>query len=145
MLVALMQTTMTKLLSQLLNNCVIICVCAGVAELADAYGSGPYGAQLCEGSNPFARTSYGKINYMSAKSDIAKTTASVSRFVLQKILRRPGGFFPGDIALKIDPELLVELSKQFDSGTVLVTGTNGKTSVTNLIADCMRYEGAEVA
>ena len=26
-----------------------------------------------------------------------------------------------------------------------VTGTNGKTSVTNLTADCMRYEGAEVA
>lgn len=82
---------------------------------------------------------------MSAKSDIAKTTAKFSRFVLQKILRRPGGFFPGDLALKIDPELLVELSFQFDAGTVLVTGTNGKTSVTNLIADCMRYEGAEVA
>ena len=82
---------------------------------------------------------------MSAKSDIAKTAANLSRFVLQKILRRPGGFFPGDIALKIDEDLLGELAEQFDAGTVLVTGTNGKTSVTNLIADCMRYDGAEVA
>ncbi len=82
---------------------------------------------------------------MSFRTNIAKASASASRFVLQKILKRPGGFFPGDIALKIDPELLVELSEEFDAGTVLVTGTNGKTSVTNLIADCMRYDGYEVA
>lgn len=82
---------------------------------------------------------------MSFKSDIAKKAAGASRFVLQKVLKRPGGFFPGDIALKINPDLLVELKDELDAGTVLVTGTNGKTSVTNLIADCMRYDGYEVA
>lgn len=82
---------------------------------------------------------------MDFKSDIAKTTANASRFVLQKILRRPGGFYPGKIALQIDNDLLEKISTQFDLGTVLVTGTNGKTSVTALIADCMRYEGADVA
>ena len=82
---------------------------------------------------------------MSFKTDIAKTSAKFSRFVLQKILKRPGGFFPGKIALKIDEDILCDLVKDFDAGTVLVTGTNGKTSVTNLIADCMRYDGYEVA
>lgn len=82
---------------------------------------------------------------MSFKSNIAKKAAVTSRFILQKILRRPGGFFPGKIALKIQPDLLSELSNELDAGNVLVTGTNGKTSVTNLIADCMRYDGYEVA
>ena len=82
---------------------------------------------------------------MSFKSDIAKNVAGISRFVLQKILKRDGGFFPGKLALKINPDLLTELKEQFDAGTVLVTGTNGKTSVTALIASCMQFEGAQVA
>ena len=82
---------------------------------------------------------------MSLNSDIAKFAAKTSKFVLTKILRRQGGFFPGKIALKINNDLLVELSEQFDSGTVLVTGTNGKTSVTALTASCMQFQGLQVA
>lgn len=82
---------------------------------------------------------------MSLRYNIATFSAKASSFILKKILRRPGGFFPGDIALKVDNNLLSELVQIFDLGTVLVTGTNGKTSVTALVADCMRYEGAEVA
>lgn len=81
---------------------------------------------------------------MSFKTDIAKAAASFSRFVLQRILRRSGGFFPGKIALDIDKDILIDITKQFDLGTVIVTGTNGKTSVTALIANCLEFEGAQV-
>lgn len=82
---------------------------------------------------------------MTLRTNIAKASAKFSHFVLKNILRRPAAFFPGKIALKIQPELLSVLKDEFDAGTVIVTGTNGKTSVTGLLADCMRYDGAEVA
>lgn len=82
---------------------------------------------------------------MSIKTKIAISAANASKFVLQKILNRPGAFYPGKIALQIDNNLISKLVEQFDMGTVLITGTNGKTSVTNMMADCMNYQGAEVA
>lgn len=81
---------------------------------------------------------------MSFKQNMAKYSAGASRFALKKVLHRDGGFFPGKIALKIDENLLVDMAKKFDKGTVLVTGTNGKTSTTSLIADCARHSGANV-
>lgn len=81
---------------------------------------------------------------MSLKTNIAIKCAGLSRFVLQTLLRRPGAFYPGKIALKIDNQIIEKLKDKFDLGTVLVTGTNGKTSVTGLTADCVRYEGVDV-
>lgn len=82
---------------------------------------------------------------MQIKYNIAKVAALSSRFVLKNIFRRQAGFYPGNLALKIDNDILCKLADEFDAGTVLVTGTNGKTSVTALIASLMNEEGYNVS
>ena len=60
--------------------------------------------------------------------------------LLGKLLGKKGSSTPGSIALKIYPDILKDLAKQVKEKTVLVCGTNGKTTTTNLlyslIANC---------
>ena len=44
-----------------------------------------------------------------------------------------GGTWPGEIALKISPGILKRLSKSVGIGTVLVAGTNGKTTTSLML------------
>lgn len=53
-----------------------------------------------------------------------------------------GGSLPGSIGLKLDPQSLQKL--KFSGPVVLVTGTNGKTSTTNLISDTFAHSGRKV-
>ncbi len=53
-----------------------------------------------------------------------------------------GGSLPGSIGLKIDQNILSKL--QFSGPLILVTGTNGKTSTTNLISDVFEDAGYHV-
>lgn len=53
-----------------------------------------------------------------------------------------GGSFPGSLACKIDPDILNKLS--FQGPVILVTGTNGKTSTSNMIADLLNHAGYKV-
>ncbi len=76
---------------------------------------------------------------MSFQSDIALLTGSISYFVLHKILHRGGTSFPGKIAYKIDKNLLKSFSKKVQ--TVIISGTNGKTLTTALIARVLRKTG----
>ena len=59
-----------------------------------------------------------------------------------KITHHNGTNFPGRLALKICPKFLVYLSKP--KTIIGVTGTNGKTTVTNLIADTLNYDKRSV-
>ena len=65
-----------------------------------------------------------------------KITAS-----LLKLIGR-GGSMPGSIGLKLDPNILSKL--HFNGPVVLITGTNGKTSTANMIADLFQNAGYEV-
>ena len=59
-----------------------------------------------------------------------------------KITHHNGTNFPGRLALKICPKFLVYISKP--KTIIGVTGTNGKTTVTNLIADTLNYDKRSV-
>jgi UDP-N-acetylmuramyl tripeptide synthase len=60
-------------------------------------------------------------------------------------LRRGGGTtVPGDVALAIDPAVLAKLGAALPRGSVLVTGTNGKTTTTGLIAAMLEAGGERV-
>jgi lipid II isoglutaminyl synthase (glutamine-hydrolysing) len=78
----------------------------------------------------------GKITLLRYK--LASFCASASRFVLAHIFRRQAANFPGKLALKIDTQLMEHLRMRVANGSVMVVGTNGKTSVTNLISLCLR-------
>ena len=53
-----------------------------------------------------------------------------------------GGSMPGSIGLKLDPNILSKL--HFSGPVILVTGTNGKTSTANMVADLFMRAGYRV-
>lgn len=67
-------------------------------------------------------------------------STKISAFLLRLIGR--GGSLPGSIGLKIDSQILSKLS--FHGPIILVTGTNGKTSTANMIADLLTASGYQV-
>lgn len=56
--------------------------------------------------------------------------------------RGRGGSFPGEIALRMDPHFIEKF--KMPRIVVLVTGTNGKTTTSNLIAESLRAAGLNV-
>jgi lipid II isoglutaminyl synthase (glutamine-hydrolysing) len=66
-----------------------------------------------------------------------KLTAGLSRG-----LRRGGGTtLPGDVARWLDPLILTKLSRSLTDGTVVVTGTNGKTTTAALLRHILEAQG----
>lgn len=62
-----------------------------------------------------------------------------------KMLGRGGGqALPGLLAERLDPELVGKLARRLPHGVILVTGTNGKTTTTKLIAAMLEAQGERV-
>jgi UDP-N-acetylmuramyl tripeptide synthase len=69
-----------------------------------------------------------------------KATAALSRMT-----RRGGGTtLPGDIARAIDPDVLRKLAKDLTHGSVVITGTNGKTTTARLISWMLEGAGHRI-
>lgn len=56
---------------------------------------------------------------------------------IQRLGRGGGTALPGLLALRLDPASMAKLARALPRGTVLVTGTNGKTTTSRLIAEMM--------
>lgn len=61
---------------------------------------------------------------------------------LLRLLGKGGGTLPGIVALKIDKNFLKKLS--YPKDIILVTGTNGKSTVTNLLCEILENSGKRV-
>lgn len=62
-------------------------------------------------------------------------------FLLSRFLNKGGGTAaPGLIALKIYPNLLSHFCQQLKKGTILITGTNGKTTTARLITHFLKSQ-----
>ncbi len=72
---------------------------------------------------------------------LALIVGKVVAFLL-KILGRHGGSFPGQVALIFSKDILRHF--KYPKTTILVTGTNGKTSTANMIAEGFRKAGYDV-
>lgn len=69
------------------------------------------------------------------RKSLAITSAKLARSV-GKVFNKGGTAMPGLVAERIDPQLLGKLVEHnFPRGVVVVTGTNGKTSTSKMIAD----------
>ena len=66
--------------------------------------------------------------------------AKVSIYAL-KILRREASQLPGKLAITLCPNFLAQIGKP--KTIIGVTGTNGKTTVCNMIEDCLKENGYE--
>ena len=63
--------------------------------------------------------------------------------LLCRLFKRGGTSLPGFLALKVDPLLIQRLSTRYQQ-VIIVTGTNGKTTTTNLLAGILRASGLRV-
>ena len=68
--------------------------------------------------------------------------ASKSAYILLKLLKRNATMFPGRVALKICPDYLAQTKKC--PNVLCITGTNGKTTTTNMVADILSESGYKV-
>ena len=82
---------------------------------------------------------------MGLRFSLAKATGAVLTWGLRKVARRPAGNTPGKVALYLDPELIAHARTRLARGSMVVVGTNGKTTVTNLVADAIEAAGMTVA
>ncbi len=63
----------------------------------------------------------------------AHTVAKTTKFLIKNALRGGATAAPGYFALQIDRQILKKLAKNLET-TILITGTNGKTTTTRLIS-----------
>ena len=81
---------------------------------------------------------------MNPRVSIACLAADAARWGTTRLLRRGGGNAPGAVALRIAPGIIGELGGRLER-SVVVTGTNGKTTTTGLAADALAADGSRVA
>jgi lipid II isoglutaminyl synthase (glutamine-hydrolysing) len=64
---------------------------------------------------------------------------------LSRATRRGGGTtLPGDVARAIDPKILTKLSQDLTHGSIVITGTNGKTTTARLVSWLLEGAGHRV-
>lgn len=69
---------------------------------------------------------------------LAITTAKLISLLSKTFTKGGGTAAPGLYALKIDPQLIKKLSRSLTYGTIIVAGTNGKTTTTRMIAAILK-------
>ena len=75
----------------------------------------------------------------------AAVLAGKATGALSRITRRGGGTtLPGDVARAIDPMILTRLAQDLTYGSIVVTGTNGKTTTARLITWLLEGAGHRV-
>src|SRR5574344_1174582 len=72
---------------------------------------------------------------------LALYLAKCAQFLL-RLIKRTATYFPGKIAVTICPDFLGKIKKP--EKIIAVTGTNGKTTVSNLIIDSLEKNGKKV-
>jgi lipid II isoglutaminyl synthase (glutamine-hydrolysing) len=75
----------------------------------------------------------------------ALAAAKVTGAAIRGLGRGGGTAAPGLIAERIDPRLLDKIASRLPHGSVVVAGTNGKTTIARMLADILQADGRRVA
>jgi lipid II isoglutaminyl synthase (glutamine-hydrolysing) len=75
----------------------------------------------------------------------ALAAAKATGAAIRGLGRGGGTAAPGLVAERIDPRLLDKIARRLPQGTVVVAGTNGKTTVSRMLADILQAHGSRVA
>lgn len=70
--------------------------------------------------------------------------AKLASWLTRVLGRGEGGALPGLIAERLQPGILEQLGRQLTDGVVLVTGTNGKTTTTRMVAAILGQPESDV-
>src|SRR5919112_4738008 len=104
-------------------------------------GSSSSGSRWPPSSSPMAPSSPTRDARLSA----ALAAAKVTGVAIRSMGRGGGTAAPGLLAERIDPRLLDKITSRLPQGTVVVAGTNGKTTVSRMLADILQAQGSRVA
>lgn len=80
---------------------------------------------------------------MTLRASFALGAGKLARWGLVSVLHRNASQLPGRIALALDPGLLSELASHVE-GSIVVCGTNGKTTTNNVLASAIEASGQTV-
>lgn len=75
----------------------------------------------------------------------ALVAARVTGAAIRRLGRGGGTAAPGLVADRIDPRLLRKIAERLPKGVIVVAGTNGKTTVSRMLADILQANGDRVA
>jgi UDP-N-acetylmuramyl tripeptide synthase len=75
----------------------------------------------------------------------AVATAKTVTFIVRSLRLGAASVLPGEIARRIQPQLLQLLSRQVKHGVILIAGTNGKTTTSLLLSTMLERQGWRVA
>lgn len=81
---------------------------------------------------------------MKLRSRIAVICGKLAYCILRKLGSGSGSVLPGQVARRIDPEILTELSGMVRKKIIAVTGTNGKTTTNHILAHVLEESGQKV-
>ncbi|MCF0231699.1 MAG: DUF1727 domain-containing protein [Enterococcus sp.] len=81
---------------------------------------------------------------MDIKYTISRAVYSLTAFGVNRFRKDFASFYPGKIALKFDKNLISKLKEKRIENSIVIVGTNGKTTVTNLIADLLESQDNSV-
>ena len=75
----------------------------------------------------------------------AVSTAKTVTFLVRSLRLGAASVLPGEIARRIQPQLLQQLSHQVKRGVIMIAGTNGKTTTSLLLRTMLERQGWRVA
>ncbi len=78
---------------------------------------------------------------VSARLLAAVTTGKLAGVASRSLGRGGGTALPGLLALKLAPNLVSDLTAQIPGGSILISGTNGKTTTSRMVATILRQWG----
>lgn len=79
------------------------------------------------------------------KFKLALLISKLAAWGINLVAKGRGTNLPGKIALKLDPEFITHIKGLDPDRTIFVTGTNGKSTTTNLMAHVFKKAGLKVA
>lgn len=81
---------------------------------------------------------------MGVGKPIAVGLGRFTHWGLRTIAHRPASQLPGRVALALDPNVIADLAHKLRKGSIVVCGTNGKTTTNNVLASAIEATGAKV-
>jgi len=76
--------------------------------------------------------------------DIAVCTANTITYIIRLLRLGAASVLPGEIASRIQPQILSLLSRQVKYGVIMIVGTNGKTTTSRLLRKMLENQGWRV-
>src|SRR5258708_7932379 len=86
----------------------------------------------------------GNVYLRHARAAVAVVAARAAGAGARRLRLGAGTSLPGLVARRVDPGIMRHLGAQLRHGSVVVTGTNGKTTTSGLVAYILRDAGLRV-